>query len=113
MMEACCIFAKGINRDDLYTVVQMMRDLGDESHFLGSDYTREHVPFIPHLQDNENHDAWAADGRKDGFTRGLEAGRALLRRYDEIEPLLDPAIDEALRAFIQKREASQRSSALQ
>jgi trimethylamine--corrinoid protein Co-methyltransferase len=104
LMEACCVFARGISDLNLDTVVQMMRELGDESHFLGADYTRENVPFIPHLQDNETHDTWVADGRKDGFARGLKAANALLSRYNEIEPVLDPVIDEALREFIAMRE---------
>jgi trimethylamine--corrinoid protein Co-methyltransferase len=104
LMEACCVFARGVSTADLDTVVQMMRDLGNESHFLGADYTRENLPFIPHLQDNETYDAWVADGRKDGFARGLEAANALLRRYSDIEPVLDPAVDEALKEFIAKRE---------
>ena len=104
LMEACYVFAQGPKRADLDVSVQMMRDLGDDSHFLGADYTRENLPFMPDLQDNETHDTWVASGSKDGNARGLEAARKLLDRYEEFEPAFDPAIDEALLAYMKKRE---------
>jgi trimethylamine--corrinoid protein Co-methyltransferase len=104
LMEACSVFARGPKRADLDVAVQMMRDQGSESHFLGADYTRENLPFMPDLQDNEAHDTWASGGSKDGYARGQEAARKLLDRYEENKPTLDPAIDEALLAFIRKRE---------
>ena len=104
LMEACYVFAQGPKRADLDVAVQMMRDLGDDSHFLGADYTRENLPFMPDLQDNETHDTWVASGSKDGNARGLEAARKLLDRYEEFEPAFDPAIDEALLAYMKKRE---------
>ena len=104
LMEACYIFAKGLNHSDLDVAVQMMRDLGDDTHFLGADYTRENLPFMPDLQDNEVYDTWVATGSKDGNARGLEAARKLLDRYEEFEPTLDPAIDEALLAYMMKCE---------
>ena len=45
---------------------------------------------------------WSAEGSKDHDTRGRERARAMLEAYEE--PKLDPAIDEALREFIAKRE---------
>lgn len=104
LIESCFTFAQGLNRSHLEGVVQMMRDLGKETHFLGADYTREHLPFLPQLQDNETHDAWVANGSKDGYARGLEAARKLLDRYEDIAPVLDPAIDEALLAYMKMRE---------
>ena len=104
LMDACYLFARGFDDSDLEVVVQMMRDLGSEGHFLGADYTLEHLAFIPELQDNETHDTWAAGGSKDAHARGLEAARRLLARYEEMDPGLDPAIDEALLAYVRMRE---------
>ena len=103
LMDACYLFARGFDESDLEVVVQMMRDLGSEGHFLGADYTLEHLAFIPELQDNETHDTWVAGGSKDAHARGLEAARRLLERYDEMDPGLDPAIDEALLAYVKMR----------
>ncbi len=82
----------------------MFRDLRDESHFLGADYTREHLPFMPLLQDNEVHATWAAKGSKDAYARGREAALKALERYADDPPTLDLAIDEALQAFVRDRE---------
>ena len=104
LMDACYLFARGFDGSNLEVVVQMMRDLGSEGHCPGADYTRENMAFIPELQDNETHDTWVAGGSKDAHARGLEAARRLLDRYEEFDPSLDPAIDEALIAYVKTRE---------
>jgi len=104
MMEANFVLARGPNRSDLPDVLQMIDGLGDESHFLGADYTRENLPFLPSLQDNEIHDTWALNGSQDAAARGRVAAARLLERYDDAPPTLDPAIDDELKAFIRGRE---------
>ena len=84
----------------------MMQNIGDEGHFLGADYTRENLAFIPHLQDNETHETWALNGSKTAYDRGLEAARNLLDRYEDVEPTLDRGVDDGLREFVTKREAA-------
>ena len=59
--------------------------------------------FMPELLDNNSFEQWELDGAKDANQRGLEAARHLLANYEP--PPLDPAIDEALLAFIREREA--------
>ncbi|MDA7965554.1 trimethylamine methyltransferase family protein [Ruegeria sp.] len=102
LMDSCYTFASGLSKADIGVVLQMLRERGDESHFLGADYTRENMPYMPELQDNEVYDTWVAEGSKDSNTRGLESARSLLARYDEIDPGLDPAIDEALQAYMRR-----------
>lgn len=75
----------------------MMQNLGGESHFLGEDYTLNHMPFNPDLQDNEVHDSWVSAGSLDGVERGFRAAKALLDRYQD--PGFDPEIDAALTAY--------------
>jgi trimethylamine--corrinoid protein Co-methyltransferase len=58
---------------------------------------------MPELLDNNSFEQWELDGAKDANQRGLETARALLDAYEA--PALDPAVDEALLAFIRKREA--------
>lgn len=55
------------------------------------------------LSDNNSFEQWVADGSKDMYTRGLEAAKASLGDYQL--PNMDPAIDEAITAFIAKRES--------
>jgi trimethylamine---corrinoid protein Co-methyltransferase len=58
---------------------------------------------MPELLDNNSFEQWELDGAKDANQRGLDAARQMLATYEP--PPLDPAIDEALLAFIREREA--------
>ena len=57
---------------------------------------------MPDLFDNNSIEQWEADGSLDTVDRALQYARKLLSEYQE--PTLDPAIDEALRAYIARRE---------
>ena len=57
---------------------------------------------MPDLFDNNSIEQWEADGSLDTVDRALQYARKLLSEYQE--PTLDPAIDEALRAYITRRE---------
>ena len=58
---------------------------------------------MPELLDQNSFEQWEAEGSKDANTRALEAARTMLDAYEA--PPLDIAIEEALDAFVQKREA--------
>ena len=55
------------------------------------------------LADNNSFEQWQLDGEKDMAARGLEAAKKALEGYEQ--PSLDPAIEEALAAFIARRES--------
>ena len=83
-----------------------MREIGPGGHYLGTAHTQSHFQtafFMPELADNNSFEQWQLDGAKDATARGLETARRLLDTYEA--PPLDPAIDEALLAFIREREA--------
>jgi trimethylamine--corrinoid protein Co-methyltransferase len=91
---------------DLEDALAAEREDGPGGHYLGTQHTQEHFQtafFMPELLDNNSFEQWELDGAKDANTRGLEAARHLLDNYEP--PPLDPAIDEALLAFIREREA--------
>ncbi|MFQ6022944.1 MAG: trimethylamine methyltransferase family protein [Acidiferrobacterales bacterium] len=97
--------AKAVSFDDFQESVATVREVGPGGHYLGTAHTQEHFQtafFMPDLLDNNNYEQWLAEGGTDTNTRGLAAARAMLERYEE--PSLDPAIDEALREFVAKRE---------
>jgi trimethylamine--corrinoid protein Co-methyltransferase len=58
---------------------------------------------MPQLADNNSFEQWQLDGAKDATARALETARRMLAAYEA--PALEPAIDEALLAFIRDREA--------
>jgi len=91
---------------DFKDALAAVREVGPGGHYLGTEHTQTHFQtafFMPELLDNNNYEQWLADGAKDANTRALEAARQMLAAYEP--PPLDPAIDEALSAFIAKREA--------
>jgi trimethylamine--corrinoid protein Co-methyltransferase len=91
---------------DMADALAAVREIGPGGHYLGTAHTQEHFQtafFMPTLLDNNSFEQWQLDGSKDASARGLEAARRMLDSYEP--PPLDPAIDEALLAFIREREA--------
>ena len=83
-----------------------MRDVGPGGHYLGHPHTLENFErafFMPKLFDNNSIEQWQAEGSVEITRRALDHARKILNEYEE--PKLDPGIDEALRAFIARREA--------
>ena len=110
-MEMYYKFAQGVSPEDLADLDDAMtavREVEPGGHFLGTDHTRAHFQsafYMPELLDNNSFEQWSIEGATDTNTRAIAKARALLARYDDDAPALDPAVDEALLAFIKEREA--------
>jgi trimethylamine---corrinoid protein Co-methyltransferase len=97
---------QGPQFDDMDSALAAVREIGPGGHYLGTAHTQDHFQtafFMPTLLDNNSFEQWQLDGSKDANARAVEAARRLLESYEP--PPLDPAIDEALLAFIREREA--------
>ena len=97
-------FAQGVDLDDLAGAMAAVREVGPGGHFLGTDHTRENFQsafFMPELLDNNSFEQWEAEGSRDANTRAGERVRKMLASYEA--PEMDPAIDEALLAFMARR----------
>lgn len=73
-------------------------------HFFGSSHTMaryETAFYQPLLSDWSNHGAWVAAGSHDALDRATALWQRALREYEQ--PKLDPAIHEALDAYVAKR----------
>ncbi|WP_026186928.1 trimethylamine methyltransferase family protein [Ensifer sp. BR816] len=105
--EVCAMgyrMAEGIKWDDFDEALAAVRDVGPGGHYLGHPHTQanfEKAFFIPKLFDNNSIEQWVVDGSKDIKQRALEQARYLLSEYQE--PKLDQAVDEELRAYIDRR----------
>ncbi len=98
--------AEGIKWDDFGDALAAVRDIGPGGHYLGHPHTLAHFEnafFMPKLFDNNSIEQWSAEGSLDTVDRALNQVRKLLDEY--VEPTLDPAVDEALRDYIDRREA--------
>ncbi len=106
--EQCAMLyrlARGPQFDDFDEALAAVAEVGPGGHFLGTAHTQEHFQqafFMPELFDNSSYEQWAAEGALDTNARGRARARQMLADYEK--PALDPAIDEALLAFIRKRE---------
>ena len=86
------------------TGLDAMREVGPGGHFLGCDHTMQRYKtafYDPFLSDWQNSESWVLAGSKDATMRATELWPKIL---DEFEPPpIDPAIDEALQAYMAKR----------
>ena len=102
-LENLYVMASGLDFDDLGLALNDIKDVGPGGHFLGTDYTRTHPPFLADLQDNERFETWVSNGSEDAEARGRKGFRKLLERYEDNPPILAQDIDEELLGFIRQR----------
>ncbi|MEM6986053.1 MAG: trimethylamine methyltransferase family protein [Pseudomonadota bacterium] len=97
--------AEGLRWDDFDEALAAVRDIGPGGHYLGHAHTIDNFQrafFMPKLFDNNSFEQWVAEGELDTTTRAITKVKQLLEAYEE--PRLDPAVDEALRDYIARRE---------
>ena len=99
-------FGQGPQFGDFDEAVATIGEVGPGGHYLGTEHTQSHFQtafYMPELADANSYEQWLAEGKKDASDRAVEKAKAMLQAYQA--PVLDPAIDEALLAFIAEREA--------
>ena len=80
-------------------------------HYLGCAHTQanfETAFYRSNIADNNSFEQWLAEGEQDAAKRANTLYKRMLREFEA--PALDPAIDEALLAFIGKRKAAEPDS---
>jgi trimethylamine--corrinoid protein Co-methyltransferase len=100
-------FFEGIDLSENAQAMSAIAATGPGQHFLGSEHTRLNFMsalFRPLTPDNNSFEQWQAEGGKDAATRANALWKKQLEHYED--PGLDPAIDEALQAYIAKVKAS-------
>ena len=93
-----------VNADTL--ALGEIAETGPGGHFFGSQRTLETVEtafYRPMISITQNYGSWKEAGAKDASQRALPIWQNALRAYEP--PPLDPAISEALDAFVAKRTA--------
>jgi trimethylamine---corrinoid protein Co-methyltransferase len=79
-------------------------DVGPGGHFLGCNHTLSHYEtafFAPETGDQNSFEQWAEEGEHDAFARATAIASKKLAAY--VPPPLDDGVDEALRAFMDRR----------
>jgi len=91
-----------INMDEIG--LEAMEEVGPGGHFFGCDHTMKRFKtafYEPMLSDWQNQENWQLAGAKDATTRATEIWQKALEEYEE--PAIDPAVKEALNAFVARR----------
>ena len=99
--------AAGYDLSENGQALDAIREVGPGSHFLGCAHTRanfETAFYRSSAADNNSFEQWQAEGSLDTAQRAGEQVKKALAQYEA--PALDPAIDEALRAFIEDKKTS-------
>jgi trimethylamine--corrinoid protein Co-methyltransferase len=101
------VFMNGLTLDDNAFALDAFREVGPGKHFLGSAHTMANYQTAfhePELSDSDSFEQWRDAGEKDIQARAHARWKAMLASYEA--PPIDPAIDEALRDFIDRKKES-------
>ncbi len=104
MMQTMC---KGYDVTENGQAMDAIREVGPGNHFLGCAHTQanfETAFYRSTVADNNSFEQWEAEGSVDTAQRANTLYKKWLEEYQA--PALDPAIDEALMAFIRERKDS-------
>src|SRR5579883_2775866 len=97
----------GVDLSENGQALDAIREVGPGKHFLGCAHTQanfETAFYRSQLADNNSVEQWEAEGSQDMAQRANVIWKRMLRDYEA--PPIDPAVDEALLAFIAQRKAS-------
>jgi len=101
------VLAKGIDLSHEAQALDAVREVGPGSHYLGATHTQDNFEsafYRATTTDNNSFEQWQAEGSQDAATRANAIWKQRLADYQA--PAIDPAIDEALQAFIAEKKAS-------
>ena len=104
MMET---LLKGVDLSENGQAMDAIREVGPGNHFLGCAHTRANFKtafYRSPLADNNSFEQWESEGSQDQAQRANTYWKKLLAEYQA--PELDPATDEALIDYMERRKAS-------
>ena len=100
------VFAGGFDLSENGQALNAIREVGPGAHFLGCQHTQDNFKtafYRSSIADNNSFEQWQSEGSKDAVQRANALWKQLLKEYTA--PELDPAIDEALIEYMDKRKA--------
>jgi trimethylamine--corrinoid protein Co-methyltransferase len=100
------VWVQGLPLDDNALALDAFREVGPGKHFFGAAHTLanyETAFWESAVADNNSFEQWRDEGAKDAPARAAERCRRLIGEYEQ--PKLDPAVDEELTDFVNRRKA--------
>lgn len=101
------VFANGFDLSENGQALSAIHEVGPGAHFLGCAHTQDNFKtafYRSSIADNNSYEQWQSEGEKDTVQRANALWKKTLQEYTE--PEIDPAIDEALCEFMDKRKSS-------
>ncbi|WP_439650084.1 trimethylamine methyltransferase family protein [Gymnodinialimonas mytili] len=99
--------AQGVATDDNAQAMDALREVGPGGHFLGCAHTQanyESAFWRSGVLDYKPYETWAEEGGRSTYEIAAAKVQRMLQDYQQ--PALDPAIDEALRAYVAQKKAA-------
>ncbi len=100
--------AEGIDMSDDAQAMGAIAEVGPGGHYLGCAHTQANFKnsfWKSNVLDYKPFETWSEDGAPDTVMLAATKAQKMLSEYRQ--PVLDPAIDEALQAYVAKRKASE------
>ena len=104
MLQMMAEYLRPIDVTDDELALDAIAEVGPGGHHFGTSHTLaryETAFYSPIMSNRQNFEAWEEAGSIDAGTRANSIWKQLLQEYEQ--PALDPAIDEALVAYADKR----------
>ncbi len=104
MLQHIAVLLRPVAVDDQTLALEAMDEVGPGGHFFGCDHTMQRYKtafYEPFLSDWQNNQNWQEAGAKDATMRATEIWQRALDEYEQ--PPIDPAVQEALEAYITRR----------
>jgi trimethylamine--corrinoid protein Co-methyltransferase len=98
---------EGVDLSDNGQALDAIREVGPGKHFLGCAHTQANFQtafYRSPLADNNSYEQWEAEGAADMNKRANAQWKKQLAEYET--PPMDPAVDEAILDYINRRKAS-------
>ncbi len=115
-LEMCAMLARqarGISLTEEDFAWDAYAEVGPGNHFLGAQHTLRHydTAFYQHSVFNmDNYEKWQSEGSEDSYHSANKIWKRMLEEYQQ--PAMDPALAEALNAFVERRRADIRAGNL-
>ena len=106
-LGAMHVLAKGVDLSANGQAMEAFHQVEPGGHFLGCAHTQanfETAFYRSNIADNNSVEQWTEEGSKDAAQRANAVWKTMLAEYEP--PPLDPAKDEAIRDFIDRKKAS-------
>ena len=100
--------AEGVDMSENGQAMGAIAEVGPGGHYLGCEHTQANFKssfWRTELLDYKPYETWEEDGAKDSVALASARVEKLLNDY--VQPEIDPAIDEALKAYVAQRKESE------